>query len=174
MYNNRGGLPPVASQMDEIRKLGDDALRVHPKCKEEMGKDAILCLIPYVAFPFIKTPIFIAQSYFDTHTIFALHNVPIEDLLNPMVISYIDRMYDATTAALQLAIGRAKTGMYLTSCLEHLIPWNGMGTVQALTLREAFGRWYFEDPSTKIIEECAFVGCGVDCVNDFDFKRPTY
>ena len=91
-----------------------------------------------------------------------------------MVISYIDRMYDATTAALQLAIGRAKTGMYLTSCLEHLIPWNGMGTVQALTLREAFGRWYFEDPSTKIIEECAFVGCGVDCVNDFDFKRPTY
>jgi len=61
--------------------------------------------------------------------------VPIEDLLNPMVISYIDRMYDATTAALQLAIGRAKTGMYFTSCLEHLIPWNGIGTVQALTAK---------------------------------------
>ena len=167
-YPDSTGTLPTPDQVNLLAKVVAKRFFVNEKCAAHMGEEsALFCIIPFVAYPFIKTPVFIAQSFYDSFNLFALNAVP-REFHEPGVIRYLEYSREAAMTSLQEALNNPDTGVYLSSCLRHRLPWSGNERVQGLAVAEAFRKWYFGERSElHIFDACEGVACNAHCNQDF-------
>jgi len=170
LHNNVGNTPVYPSEMQTIYYLGNCSYGISSACQQAMGANAWQCIFAQNVYPYIKSPIFISNSMFDSWQIICIltsepdhsltgdgncssaagwQNCPFGSqqcqasqwgVLNSYAGSFISTLNSTANAH------RAGNGGFIDSCLNHCeavysYSWNGY-KIGGVSMNQAASNWW--------------------------------
>jgi len=132
------------------------------------GKPFDYCFSMTQLYPYITTPLFIAQNRFDEYQILINEGTPYP--LNPsntQTVAFVQYFGQRQVAALLQMKNVAKDGLFLPSCFNHTENINLDSTrIGGLSYREVLGDWHLQRNSLShfVYDTCGSLPCNPGCL----------
>eukprot|EP00164_Ancoracysta_twista_P007215 GFYU01010211.1.p1 GENE.GFYU01010211.1~~GFYU01010211.1.p1 ORF type:complete len:441 (+),score=117.53 GFYU01010211.1:173-1495(+) len=147
-------LPRFGIRMIGARVLYDGYLP--PACTRNHWFEPSNCYLGQYSFETIKTPLFVANSIFDTNQLFE------QDGSTKTDKAYIAKFGAFMLNTLKQVTARQTTGMFIPECFIHDIPYT-TAKVNGVSFMQSVGEWYVGQDVPKLIDNCGDLPCNPTC-----------
>lgn len=146
---------------------------VNSNCAAALGPQlSWSCILPYVAYPHLQTPIFVIESLSDAVVLCDFEGLPcsLSSLTDPHVGAYINEYAHNASSTLQAVVSnKARDGVFAASCLLHTGFVVGQPTIDGVDALHALYNWAVAEPGkappSTFIDKCAsyWPPCNKNC-----------
>ena len=173
--NNQLG-PPYAGESPLFTALFQPF--VNEKCAQ--AHNVTYCQTVNNAYPYIETPLFIAENAADSNQIFSENGCPEKN--NPQVVAYINYYIQNMRSSLQQVFNSnnkkpINDGIFLPTCLAHTENTNvgSNTTINHVSVTAALGSWFLQNNQvpTRLEDACTGIDCNPSCP-PLPFEKPKY